>query len=380
MKRIAVLVSNDLVHDQRVRKTCDVLLSLGLEITLIGRLLPNSEPIQRTYETYRFESLRYTRGARFYAEFNWKLYRYLMQHRQRFDAVWANDLDTLWPAFRLAKSRNIPIFYDSHEYFTEAAGLTGRPFPKAVWLAIENAIFPKLRFVFTVNDTIADIYRTKYKVEVNVVRNVPVFQPLEQRKSRAELGLPDGPLVILQGAFMDKDRGVIEAVQAMVHLPDVHLLLVGAGEEWEAAGVLREQLGLQRQITIRPKQAFETLRQLTASADAGLTLDKAVHFNYLFSLPNKLFDYIHAGIPVVASPLPEVQKVVNEQGIGTVIKDWEPEHIAHAIRTVLEQPKASYEAALSKAALQFQWAHEAAVIKQKLHEAGLISGDSSTST
>lgn len=378
MKRVAVLVSNDLVHDQRVRKTCDVLRELELEITLIGRLLPTSEDIQRPYETYRLENLRFTKGALFYAEFNWKLYSYLYRNRKRFDAIWANDLDTLWPAFRIAQKCNIPIFYDSHEYFTEAAGLTGRPFPKAVWTAIERSIFPKLRFVFTVNDTIAEIYRKKYKVEVNVVRNVPVFHPLEERKTRAELSLPEGLLVILQGAFMDKDRGVIEAVQAMKHLPNVHLLLVGAGEEWEAAHVLRERLELQGQITILPKQPFEKLRQLTASADAGLTLDKAVHFNYLFSLPNKLFDYIHAGIPVVASPLPEVQKVVQEQGIGVVIADWQPEHIAHAIRAVLDQPKAKYDAALSQAAILFQWAHEAEVIKKKLRDAGVISEDSST--
>jgi glycosyltransferase involved in cell wall biosynthesis len=234
-----------------------------------------------------------------------------------------------------------------------------------------------LRFVFTVNDTIAEIYSKKYKVDVRVVRNVPVFHPLEKRKTRAELGLPEGFLVILQGAFMDKDRGVIEAVRAMKYLPQVHLLLVGAGEEWEAAGVLREQLKLASQITILPKQPFEKLRQLTASADVGLTLDKAVHNNYLFSLPNKLFDYIHAGIPVVASPLPEVQKVVLDHGIGAVIVDWDPEHIAQTIRTVLDQPKATFTTNLHQAASRFQWAHEAEVITRIVREAGVINEGSS---
>lgn len=377
MKRIAVLVSNDLVHDQRVRKTCDVLCKAGLEVSLIGRMLPNSEPINRDYETHRFNNLRFRRGALFYAEFNWKLWRYLSRNHKRFDAVWANDLDTLWPAFRLAKQTNIPVFYDSHEYFTEAAGLTGRPFPKAVWLAIEKSIFPKLKHVFTVNETIAAIYRSKYGVDVSVVRNVPVYEPITEQRSRADLNLPEGKLVILQGAFMDKDRGVVEAVQAIALLPDVHLLLVGAGAEWEEAGVLREKLGLQNQITLLPKQPFEVLKQLTASADAGLTLDKAVHFNYMFSLPNKLFDYIHAGIPIVASPLPEVQKVVEQHAIGEIIADWQPASIAAAIGRVLEQPKSIFGEPLAEAARVYQWAHEAQSITKKLVASGLVSEDSS---
>lgn len=368
--RIAVLVTNDLVHDQRVRKTCEVLLAYGLEVTLVGRKLKDSAPIDRPYETVRFDDMLNERGAKFYAEMNLKLYRWLRQ-RDDIDAIWANDLDTLWPAFTVARQRNIPLIYDSHEYFTEAAGLTGRRFPKWVWQQIEKRTFPNLRHVITVNESIANIYREKYQVPVHVVRNIPQQLPPVQGVKRSELGLPaGGKLLILQGAFMDKDRGVIEAVKAMEFLPDdVRLLLIGAGEEWEAARILASERQLENRIILLPKQPYEELRKYTAVADVGLTLDKGLHFNYYYSLPNKLFDYIHARVPVVASPLPEVKAVVTNYEVGAVVKDWSPENIARVISEVLQKSPDHYRKALDRAAEVLTWENEAKVIRQVLDDA-----------
>lgn len=368
--RIAVLVTNDLVHDQRVRKTCEVLIDYGLDITLVGRKFEDSAPIERSYEIVRFENMRYKRGAKFYAEINLKLYRWL-RDRQDIDAIWANDLDTLWPAFAIARKRNLPLIYDSHEYFTEAAGLTGRPFPKWVWQQIERRIFPKLQHVITVNESIARIYREKYRVAVHVVRNIPKSSAPLNGVTRSSLGLPaGGKLLVLQGAFMDKDRGVVDAVHAMEYLPDeVRLLLIGAGEEWEAARLLASERQLENRVLLLPKQPYETLRKYTSVADAGLTLDKGVHFNYYYSLPNKLFDYIHARVPVVASPLPEVQSIVTEFGVGAVIEDWSPEQIAKAVLTVLEQGKDHYAEALERAAHSLTWEIESQTIRNVLDAA-----------
>lgn len=368
--RIAVLVTNDLVHDQRVRKTCEVLSEYGLDITLVGRKFHDSAPIDRPYETVRFDNMKYVRGAKFYAEINLKMYRWLRQ-RNDIDAIWANDLDTLWPAFAVARKRQLPLIYDSHEYFTEAAGLTGRPFPKWVWQQIERRIFPRLQHVITVNESIAGIYRKQYGVPVHVVRNIPQAAVPIQGLTRESLGLPaGGKLLVLQGAFMDKDRGVVDAVHAMEFLPeDVRLLLIGAGEEWEAARALTSERQLESRVILLPKQPYEQLRKYTSVADAGLTLDKGVHFNYYYSLPNKLFDYIHARVPVVASPLPEVQRIVRQFGVGEVIEDWSPEKIAQAVITVLEHGSSHYAEALEQAAQTLTWENESNSIRKVLDAA-----------
>ncbi|MCH2197155.1 MAG: glycosyltransferase [Flavobacteriales bacterium] len=372
MKKIAVLVSNDLSHDQRVRKTCEVLLKHGLEPVLVGRLLEGSIDFERPYETVRFP-LKHTGGARFYAELQKVLDRFLRSRGNEFTGVWANDLDTLWPAWRFHKRTGKAIIYDSHEYFTEAAGLTGRPFPKKVWETIEGRIFPRLKYVFTVNESIAEIYRKKYKVDVQVLRNVPFLKTQEiVARSRQELGLPEGRLVILQGAFMDKDRGIVEAVEAFQHLNDVHLLLVGAGEEWQRAQELRKELGLEDKITIKPKLPYKELVQHTRNADLGLSLDKGLHFNYYYSLPNKLFDYIHAGIPVLASPLPEVKRVVEGMKVGQLIPDWDPKNIAEAIEKILSIDKQEWTSGLQEARETFNWDAESQKIKVMLERAELI--------
>lgn len=371
MKRIAVLVSNDLTHDQRVRKTCTVLREAGLEVTLVGRELPDSLPVERPYETVRLK-LKHHAGPLFYASLQRALTRYLRSRAADWDAIWSNDLDTLWPAFNASRRLRIPLIYDSHEYFTEAAGLTGRPFPKWVWTQIEQRIFPKLKHVITVNESIARIYRDKYNVPVRVMRNVPSVKALPpETPSRSALNLPEGPLAILQGAFMDKDRGVVEAVKALPGIPELHLLLIGAGEEWQTAQQLRSELNLEDRLTILPKQPYERLVAFTRSADVGLSLDKGTHFNYYYSLPNKLFDYIHAGIPVVVSPMPEVKKVVESYGIGSVVNGWSQEAIVSSLREVLSAPQKRWMEGLTKAQEDFRWEKESEVIVRILDQCQL---------
>ncbi len=362
MKSVKVLVSNDLCFDQRVRKTCEVLEAAGLEIELIGRKLPSSPSIERSYKTTRF-GLMFKSGALFYAALNLRLFFYLLPRKM--DLIWANDLDTLLPAFLISKLKGCRLVYDSHEYFTEAAGLTGRGFQKRVWLTIEKFIFPKLKHVITVNESIASIYRKAYSVPVHVMRNTP------QLNTVVETTLVDNfkhPLLILQGAFMDKDRGVIETLHAMQELTECHLLLIGAGEEWELAVSLVNELNIADRVTILPRQPYSVLAQYTRMADVGLSLDKGMHFNYYYSLPNKIFDYMHAGTPVVASPLPEVKYVIETSQIGEVVTSWEPQDIAYAVRRILRKGKLHYAEKLELASKKYNWDEESKVIGKIMSE------------
>ena len=166
-KRITVLVSNDLEFDQRVAKVCSTLEQLGYQITLVGRMLPTSRHFERSYPTKRFKLL-FERGALFYAALNIRMFWYLLLAKT--DVILANDLDTLLPAFLVSKLRGKELVYDSHEYFTEAEGLTGRGFQKKVWLSIERFVFPKLKRVYTVNESIASIYRDELARNPNIHR------------------------------------------------------------------------------------------------------------------------------------------------------------------------------------------------------------------
>ncbi|MFN0032330.1 MAG: glycosyltransferase [Flavobacteriales bacterium] len=362
-KHITVLVSNDLEHDQRVRKVCDTLLSLGYTITLVGRLLAQSKSFERPYEIKRFK-LMFQRSALFYASLNLRLFFYLLFKKT--DVILANDLDTLLPAYLVSKWRGKRLVYDSHEYFTEAEGLTGRSFQKNVWLLIERWIFPKLKDVYTVNESIADIYRGKYGVDVKVVRNIPVLQPPPELKTRHDLNLPaDKKIVLLQGAYIDPDRGGAELVEAMQYVEDVLLLVIGSGRDIHNLKKRTDDLRIQHKIRFMPNMSFDELRQYTAHADLGISLDKPLHLNYALSLPNKLFDYIHMGTPVLVSNLPELRKIVNQFQVGMVCTEVTSLVVADSINKALHHPEyPNWKTNCLAAREQLNWQNEEKVLKE----------------
>ena len=370
-KRIVVLVSNDLNHDQRVLKTCATLEDLSWSPYLIGRMMPSSNELAIPFEGRRL-SLPFHGGVFFYATWQILLLKQLL--RTRCGAIWANDLDTLLPAYLAAKWHGVPLVYDSHEFFTEAAGLTGRPFQRGIWLVLERWLFPRIAAVITVNDSIAEAYEKRYPNARSgkpfVLRNMPVKRIHDQNQVdwRIKLQIPeDAMFAILQGAYLDKDRGVIQAVEALRLQPHWHLVVVGAGKEFEWAQ--QQQLGLNGRLICLPKMPFNELCTLTAAADLGFSLDRGVHGNYWFSLPNKLFDYIHAGIPIVASPMPEVRKIVEEWNVGVVIQNHEPEAIAEAVVEVMKGPREKWIAQCAKASKKLNWQAESDVIAEAMAKA-----------
>lgn len=364
--RIAVLVSNDLAYDQRVRKTCNTLMAAGWEPILVGRRWRRLDPIHidRPYPNFRMW-LPFQTGPLFYLALQWGLMRALRRCRDEYGcaAVWANDLDTLWPAVRASHRWGWHIAYDSHEWFTEAEGLKGRPVRKAIWQWWERRAFRGISRMLTVNVSIAEAYRSQYGVEVEVVPNVPERAEPAVPMPRSFLGWPeDARVLLMQGAFMDRDRGALDAVRALQHLPDHHLALIGAGPEHDEATLRARQLGVEGRLHVHGRMPFEQLRRCTAAADVGLSLDRPTVDNFRFSLPNKLFDYLHAGIPSVCSDLPVAGKFVRTEGIGEVVaphRDDEGIAKATAAAVLALEAKGVTKAHLSGVAERHHWgAHE----------------------
>jgi len=317
-----VSVTNDLYTDNRVNKVCLFLKDQGYDILLVGRRKRNSVVLpERTYDTKRFRLL-FEKGFLFYATFNLRLFCFLITRRA--DLLVSNDLDTLAANYVASKfKRSCRLVYDTHEYFTEVPELQGRTFVKGFWERIEQWIFPKLKSVYTVNDSIAKLYTEKYKKEVRVVRNVsPRWHP-ESRKTRQELGLPEDKfIVILQGAGINVDRGAEEAVEAVRELEQVLLVILGDGDVVPQLKSSVASHSLSEKVLFIPKKPYTEMMQYTACADLGLTLDKPSSLNYRFSLPNKLFDYLHAGIPVISTDLQEVAAIVRKHEVGVVLDEF----------------------------------------------------------
>lgn len=363
-KKIAIVsVINDLVTDNRVNKTCLTLIECGYNVVLIGRQLPDSLPLP----DWKIKAIRmklfFLSGPLFYFFFNLRLFFKLLF--QKADLLYANDLDTLLPNYLISKLRSIPLIYDSHELFCEVPELLSAPLKQKIWLSIEKHIVPKLKNCITVNNSIANLFVKKYNVKFNVIRNISEQDNNFKVRSREALGLPlDKKIILLQGAGINIDRGAEELIDAMAFVENAILLIIGSGDVWKVLQQKINDQDLSKKVMLINKIPKAELLHYTHNADLGLSIDKNTNLNYYYSLPNKIFDYLHAGVPILASRLPEIETIIDQFKVGDFIDDHQPRTIALKINEMLssEIVLAEYKRNTKIASQQLSWTIE----KQKL--------------
>ena len=364
-KKIILSVTNDLTTDQRMHKIATTLLQMGLDVTLIGRKLSTSQDLNRAYKTVRLPMF-FTKKMWFYAEYNIRLFFYLLFHS--FDAFVANDLDTLLANYWLSKLKRKTLFYDSHEYFTEVPELITRPKIRNVWLKIEHYVFPKLKNVYTVNETIARIYKEKYAVDIKVVRNIaPKLKNKKRDLFLAEKLRKDKKyMLIMQGAGINMDRGAEELIQAMQYVENAILYIIGSGDVFPQLRKMQKELSLFDKVIIKDRMPYQDLIEYTKVADLGFSLDKGTNPNYEYSLPNKVFDYIQAEIPLLVSNRKHVASLVKENKIGFVIKEVESTALAKTINDILQDKDILliWRENLKLAAEKYNWEKESEQIRE----------------
>ena len=337
MKRAILSVTNDLYTDPRVDKVARFLQRNDYQVTLVGRRYGDSPTLEeRPYQTHRLR-LFFRRGLLFYAEYQLRLFVYLLFHR--FDVYVANDLDTLLPNLIISKIRKKRLVYDSHEYFCGELSVVSKPASLWVWSHIEKFCFPKLQTVITVSQSIVDQYEKEYGIRPYLVRNIPPQHNFSVTETRASLGMPDDKFIlILQGNAINEGRGGEETIEAMPLLPEAHLFVVGNGTSLPTMQKRVQELGIADRVTFVGRQNQQMLYNYTVLADVGIAMDRDVSANARFSLPNKIFEYIKAGTPLVVSNLAERCHIVEHYQVGVVAEAWSPEAMAAAVRQLMDNP------------------------------------------
>jgi glycosyltransferase involved in cell wall biosynthesis len=358
-KSAVVCVTNDLSTDQRVHKTCLALQKSGYWLVLTGRLLPESLPLNRSYFTLR-QKLRFRRGPLFYAEFNIRLFFYLIN--KELDLIVANDLDTLPAAFFAAKLRNKKLLFDAHELFSEVPELVKRPLVKWFWQKTEDAILPHITQSMTVCQSIADYYHSKYNIDMKVVRNVPTFRTT---KRTSKLAFPDKKIILYQGA-LNVGRGLEWILNAMPLIDNSVLVIIGNGDIRKQLEELTANLGIQDKVQFTGTISGELLHEYTSSADIGLCLLEEMGLNYYYALPNRIFDYIQAGVPVLATRFPEIANIVETYKTGVLIDHYEPVYLAETINNMLANPIDTIH--FAEVAKDLCWENEEKVLLELLNK------------
>lgn len=309
-----------------MQRICSTLAADGYDVTLVGRKLPASIALsQEPYKQKRLHCI-FRKGFLFYAEFNVRLFWYLLF--ASYDVVCSIDLDTLAAGCFASLIRRKKRIFDAHEYFTEVPEVADRLFVKTFWEAVARICLPFYKHAYTVGKGLADIFEQKYHLHFEVVRNVPVRRNVIPANG-------ERPFILMYQGALNEGRGIETMLEAMIQLPDVHLWLAGEGDLSESLRKRATALGLDAQVRFLGYVAPRDLPAYTSKAWLGINLLENRGLSYYYSLANKFFDYVQAGVPVITMNFPEYRALVVEREVGLLLDTLSADEVASAVRKLL---------------------------------------------
>ncbi len=308
-----------------MHRICSTLAHAGYQVTLVGRELHNSKKLeQKVFHQHRIKCY-FNKGFSFYLEYNLRLLVYLAG--KKMDGICAIDLDTILPCLCISVLKKIPRVYDAHEYFTELKEVRTRKLVRGIWNGVEKLAVPFFHNGYTVSQGLADAFTNKYQLHYEVIRNMPVLQkdPLPDQKDN---------YLYYQGA-VNEARGFEFLIPAMKNIP-YQLIICGDGNFMKQLKALIKQNDVEDRVLLKGMLPPDELFPLAARARLGMGLAEKEGLNQFMALPNKFFDYIHAGLPQIAMNFPEYMHVNQQYRVAVLLNDLKIETIAETINTVMQ--------------------------------------------
>jgi glycosyltransferase involved in cell wall biosynthesis len=308
-----------------MHRICHSLATSGYLVTLVGRELKSSKPLfKQSYKQKRLYCF-FTKSFLFYAEYNVRLFFFLLF--QKMDAICAIDLDSILPCLFISRMKSKKRIYDAHELFTELKEVRTRPGIHKFWLAIERFAVPQFKNCYTVSGCIAKEFKCRYGNEFEVIRNMPLLnQSLHQNIARKNI-------LLYQGA-VNEGRCLEHLVPAMKYI-DNKLLICGNGNFMDKLKKLIIEHKVEDKIELKGMIVPNELPSITQQCALGINLVEREGLNQYFSLANKFFDYIHAGIPQITMDFPEYRSINDQYNVALLIDDLNENSIVGCIKNIL---------------------------------------------
>lgn len=326
-KKLFFTVTNDLNYDQRMIRICTTLSAAGYEVTLVGVQRKYSPAlVERPYKQKRLPILA-DRGPLFFASYWTVLFCYLLFRRA--DAICAIDLDTMLSVYYATKFKGCKRLYDAHELFTETKELVEKPLHARFWKWLAKRYIPRFPTGYTVGNMVAKQLAENYGVKYPVITNATVLKPLPQITNET------APFILYQGA-VNKGRCFEELIPAMqwVNMP---LIICGEGNFFQQTQALIEQYKVAGKVTLKGYVPPAQLSAITQKAYMGLILLDDASQNNVYSLANRVFDYMHSAVPQLSMDFPEYRAMNEQFEIAYLLKaPLTPESIAAGINKMIE--------------------------------------------
>lgn len=273
------------------------------------------------------------------------------------DIIHAHDLHALPIGVAIARKLNIPIIYDAHEYETQVNGLIQGSLWQRGLSILERYLIKKVNKVVTVSESIANEYVRLYNIEKPIlILNCPPYQLVKKNNLFCEeFNIPNEHLIFLYQGGLSSGRGLLQMLEAFKELNDQtkHLILMGYGElEATIKEYAHENTNIHYKAAVKP----DDLLNWTSSADVGFSTIENTGLSDYYCLPNKLFEYLMAGLPVIVSNLYELKRTVRNYNLGWVLEeDNTAEQIRAVIKGIKKDDLTSFQTSISNAIKEFNW-------------------------
>ena len=360
MKKVVSIVLNNFKNDSRVLKENISLQNAGYDVIVVAL---HEEPLKE-FDTVqnipvhriKLKSRKWSKNKVIqlikYFEF---LYRVVPGYKDS-DIVHCNDLNAL-PVGVLIKiffNKEVKIVYDAHEYETEIDGLIG--IRKSLTKKLEKYLIGYANKVITVSDSIADEYVKLYNIDKPaLVLNTPRYKEIvKQDFFRKSLGIDKYKIIFLYQGSLSSGRGIEILIETFTQMDDTKSVIVfmGYGEMEE---IIREASEKYESIYFHPAVSPDVLLEYTGSADFGISTIEDSCLSYRYCLPNKMFEYLMADVPIIVSNLPEMKKVIEKYNIGIVAKYNNPKSLIDAIEKATKLDKQKLKKNIEKVKEIYNW-------------------------
>ncbi len=351
--KVIALVSNNIATDQRLIKVGSTLQNNCFDFHLVGTKHRGNPSLDHIPFKSSRTNIFFQKNFLFYAELQLRLLLALIKMPKKNSIILANDLDTLIPAKIVSKIYNLPLVVDFHEIFSEMPSLKEGSIQKRVWKLIETQLVPRVKYSYTVSNSYANWFNESYGIEPEIIKNVP-----KQQKAPVQTDKLEHKVVIYQGAI-NPSRGIDKMILSMQFLENTQLWIVGEGPLFEEYKALAKESEVEDKVQFYGKLTPIELKKITPKANLGLSLEEDDGLSYRYALPNKVFDYIQARIPMLgSSDLPEIKELIEKYNIGDLIENHHPEHIATKINSILEIDKQFFLTNLNLASKELNWENQ----------------------
>lgn len=280
--------------------------------------------------------------------FMMNLWIFLRRAGLRADIVYANDYDTLLAGYLLSKFGHAVLIYDSHELYSDLLEDSPRIYKRLIEY-FEGILARKAAVVITVNNPIAKILETRYHLSSapTVIYNTPYYQSADARSDA-----PNPPFKLLYHGMYLPGRNLDDLVVSMQQVENFHLFFRGYGVLEESLRGLVKQLGLQNKVTFLERVTMQELVSTAKDFDMGIVPypGSQKQLNSYYCTPNKIFEYMMAGLSLAVSDLPVLREIVTTHGVGVVFDTASPSQMAAALNQITQQDLTRMKANALKAA------------------------------